>query len=154
YVHERIIRPLGLGRTTWQPQEPYAQGYLVDDYAGTAHPEPHTDLRGVAAMGQLWSTVRDLAVWATFLTRGRDGVLESATLDEMWFRQVLVNPQQWDRGWGLGLELLNWDSRIFGGHGGAMPGHLAGVYVERDTGVGAAVLTNSGARAPTTEIAL
>ena len=26
YVDERIIRPLGLGRTTWTPQEPKAQG--------------------------------------------------------------------------------------------------------------------------------
>jgi CubicO group peptidase (beta-lactamase class C family) len=154
YVDERIIRPLGLARTTWQPQAPFAQGYVVDEYAGTVHREPHTDLRGVAAMGQLWSTVGDLAVWAAFLARGRDGVLDAATVEEMWFPQVLVNPTQWDRGWGLGLELLNRDGRIFGGHGGAMPGHLAGVYVDRESGVGAAVLTNSGTRAPTTEIAL
>jgi CubicO group peptidase (beta-lactamase class C family) len=154
YVDERILRPLGLGRTTWQPEEPYAHGYLVDEYAGTARREPHTDLRGVAAMGQLWSTVGDLGAWASFLANGRDGVLGAATVEEMWFPQVLVNPDRWDRGWGLGLELLNRDGRIFGGHGGAMPGHLAGVYVHRESGVGAAVLTNAGTRAPTTEIAL
>jgi CubicO group peptidase (beta-lactamase class C family) len=154
YVDERILQPLGFSRTTWQPQEPYAQGYLVDEYAGTAVREVHTDLRGVAAMGQLWSTVGDLCAWASFLASGRGGVLDAATLEEMWFPQVLVNPDRWERGWGLGLELLNRDGRIFGGHGGAMPGHLAGVYVHRESGVGAAVLTNSGTRAPTTEIAL
>ena len=30
----------------------------------------------------------------------------------MWFPQVLVNPDRWERGWGLGLELLNRDGRI------------------------------------------
>jgi CubicO group peptidase (beta-lactamase class C family) len=154
YVDERIIGPLSLRRTTWQPREPYAQGYLVDEYAGTAHREPHTDLRGVAAMGQLWSTVGDLCAWAAFLAGGREDVLDAGTVDEMWFPQVLVNPSRWDRGWGLGLELLNRDGSIFGGHGGAMPGHLAGVYVDRASGVGAAVLTNAGTRAPTTEVAL
>jgi CubicO group peptidase (beta-lactamase class C family) len=154
YVDERIIRPLGLARTTWLPQEPYAQGYLVDEYANTVGREPHTDLRGVSAMGQLWSTAGDLCTWAAFLTLGHDGVLDGSTVEEMWFPQVMVDPDRWERGWGLGLELYNRDGRIFGGHGGAMPGHLAGVYVHRASGVGAAVLTNSGTRAPTTEIAL
>jgi CubicO group peptidase (beta-lactamase class C family) len=154
YVDDRILRPLGLERTTWQPGEPYAQGYLVDEYAGTAVREPHTDLRGAAAAGQLWSTVGDLCAWASFLANGRDGILEAATLEEMWFPQVMVNPDRWDRGWGLGLELLNRDGKVFGGHGGAMPGHLAGVYVHRESGVGAAVLTNSGTRASTVDAAL
>jgi CubicO group peptidase (beta-lactamase class C family) len=154
YVDERILAPLGLVRTTWQPQEPYAQGYLVDEYAGTVHREPHTDLGGAAAMGQLWSNVVDLCVWASFLAGGRDGVLDAATVEEMWFPQVLVDPDQWDRGWGLGLELLTRDARIFGGHGGAMPGHLASVYVHRGSGVGAAVLTNAGTRGLTAELAL
>jgi len=154
YVDERIIVPLGLARTTWQPHDPYAQGYLVDEFAGTVHREPHTDLGGVAAMGQLWSTVGDLCAWAAFLAGGREGVLDASTVEEMWFPQVMVDPDRWDRGWGLGLELYNRDGRIFGGHGGAMPGHLAGVYVHRESGVGAAVLTNAGTRAPTPEIAL
>jgi CubicO group peptidase (beta-lactamase class C family) len=154
YVDERILAPLRLVRTTWQPQAPHAQGYLVDEYAGTAHREPHTELGGAAAMGQLWSNVIDLCTWATFLAGGRDGVLDAATVDEMWFPQVVVDPERWDRGWGLGLELLNREARIFGGHGGAMPGHLAGVYVQRGSGVGAAVLTNSSTRGLTAELAL
>jgi CubicO group peptidase (beta-lactamase class C family) len=154
YVDERILAPLGLERTSWRPQEPYAQGYLVDEYEGTVDREPHTDLGGAAAMGQLWSTVGDLCTWATFLVGGRDGVLDAATVDEMWFPQVLVDPDKWDRGWGLGLELLDRDGRIFGGHGGAMPGHLASVYVHRGSGVGAAVVTNAGTRGQTAELAL
>jgi CubicO group peptidase (beta-lactamase class C family) len=146
YVDEKIIRPLGLARTTWRSQEPKAQGYLVDEYARTVWVEPETDLGGVAAMGQLWSTVEDLAVWATFLARGADGVLDTKTIDEMWFPQVMYYPDDWVLAWGLGLMLHNLNGTIFGGHGGAMAGHLAGVFVHRKTQIGAAALTNSGTR--------
>jgi CubicO group peptidase (beta-lactamase class C family) len=147
YVDEKIIRPLGLTRTTWYPQEPKAQGYLVDEYARTVWTEPETDLGGVAAMGQLWSTVEDLGRWASFLARGADGVLDAKTVESMWFPQVMYYPDDWLLGWGLGLMLFNRGAgKIFGGHGGAMAGHLAGVYVHRKTQIGAAALTNSGTR--------
>ena len=146
YVDERVIGPLGLTRTTWYSQQPKAQGYLVDEYAGTVWREPETDLGAVAAMGQLWSTVEDLARWATFLARGADGVLAASTVEEMWFPQVMYFPDEWVLGWGLGLALHNREGTIFGGHGGAMAGHLAGVVVNRKTQIGAAALTNSGTR--------
>jgi CubicO group peptidase (beta-lactamase class C family) len=146
YVDERIIRPLGLTRTTWTPQAPKAQGYLVDEYARTVWTEPETDLAGTAAAGQLWSTVEDLGRWATFLARGTDGVLDSKTNEEMWFPQVMYYPHDWVLGWGLGLMLYNQGGAIYGGHGGAMAGHLAAVYIDRKTQTGASALTNSGTR--------
>ena len=88
--------------------------------------EPHSDMGAVAAMGQLWSTVGDLCRWAVFLAGGREGVLAETTVEELWSPQVIVNPDEWSVGWGLGLELQNRGGRIFGGHGGAMPGFLAG----------------------------
>ena len=147
YVDERVIGPLGLERTTWFPEAPKAQGYLVGEYARTVWEEPETDLGGVAAMGQLWSTVEDLARWAAFLAAGEEGVLDAKTIEEMWFPQVMYFPDDWVLGWGLGLMLFNQGGKIFGGHGGAMAGHLAGVYVNRKTQIGAAGLTNSGTRA-------
>ena len=146
YVDEHIIRPLGLSRTTWTPQAPKAQGYLVDEYARTVWTEPETDLAGTAAAGQLWSTVEDLGRWATFLARGAEGVLAAKTNEEMWFPQVMYYPHDWVLGWGLGLMLYNQGGSIYGGHGGAMAGHLAGVYIDRKTQTGAAALTNSGTR--------
>jgi len=86
YVDERIIRPLGLERTTWTPQAPKAQGYLVDEYARTVWKEPETDLAGTAAAGQLWSTVGDLGRWAAFLAEGHDAVLDARAIEEMWFQ--------------------------------------------------------------------
>ena len=146
YVDERIIGPLGLRRTTWSPQEPKAQGYLVDEYARTVWREPETEMGATAAAGQLWSTVEDLVRWATFLAGGADGVLDAARIEEMWFPQVMYYPDDWILGWGLGLQLFNQEGAIYGGHGGAMAGHLAGVYVNRKTKIGAAGLTNSGTR--------
>ena len=147
YVDERIIGPLGLARTTWRSQEPKAQGYLVDEYARTVWIEPETDLGGVAAMGQLWSTVEDLATWATFLARGsRRGARRRRRSRRCGSRRSCTCPTDWVLGWGLGLMLYNQNGKIFGGHGGAMAGHLAGVYVHRKTQIGAAALTNSGTR--------
>jgi CubicO group peptidase (beta-lactamase class C family) len=146
YVDERVIGPLGLERTTWTPQAPKAQGYLVAEYARTVWTEPETDLGGTAAAGQLWSTVEDLARWATFLADGAEGVLDAKTVEEMWFPQLMYYPDDWMLGWGLGLMLYNQGGKIYGGHGGAMAGHLAGVYIDRKSGTGAAALTNSGTR--------
>jgi CubicO group peptidase (beta-lactamase class C family) len=154
YVDERILAPLELVRTTWQEQEPRAVGYLVDEYTGTAGREAHIETGGVAAMGQIWSTVGDLCLWGAFLVGGREGVLAPDTVEEMWAPQVMLNPDEWTVGWGLGLQLVSHEGRIFGGHGGAMPGFLAGLLVNRETKTGAAVLTNSGTRAPTSEIAI
>jgi len=147
YVDERIIGPLGLERTTWYPEPPKAQGYLVAEYARTVWKEPETDLGGTASAGQLWSTVEDLGRWAAFLARGEEGVLDPKTVEQMWFPQVMYFPDEWILGWGLGLMLYNQDGKIYGGHGGAMAGHLAGVYINRKTQLGAAALTNSGTRA-------
>jgi CubicO group peptidase (beta-lactamase class C family) len=154
YVDERIIKPLGLEGTTWREQEPYAQGYLVDEFAGTVWRERHDDLAGVAAAGQLWSTVLDLCRWVSFLAAGKEGVLDPATAESMWFPQVMPLPDKWVRGWGLGLMLYSRDGKIWGGHGGAMAGHLAGAYVERTSKTGAAALTNSGTRGDMDELAM
>jgi len=99
-----------------------------------------------APAGQLWSTVEDLCRWAAFLVNGNDDVLAADVVEAMWFPQVMYYPDDWVLGWGLGLQLHNQHGAIYGGHGGAMAGHLAGVFIDRKTKTGAASLTNSGTR--------
>jgi CubicO group peptidase (beta-lactamase class C family) len=154
YVDDRIMGPLGLSRTTWEPEPPRAQGYLVSEYARTVWQEKDYEVGAAASAAQLWSTVEDLARWATFLAEGDDAVLAGDVVEEMWFPQVMYYPHDWILGWGLGLQLFNRHGRIWGGHGGAMPGHLAGVFVDRKTGVGAAAVTNSGTRGDMEEFAI
>jgi hypothetical protein len=97
--------------------------------------------------------VGDLARWGDALCTG-GGVLAAATADEMARVQVMVDADAWTSAWGLGLELVRRGDRVLAGHGGAMPGFLAAVYVDRRERIGAAVLTNSGAGADPTELAL
>ncbi len=142
---ERILEPLGLVRTALRPSGPVATPYFVEPYSDAVRVEPDiavTDSTGAA--GWLWSTTADLARWADFLCTGAEGVLTRTTLDEMARVQTMVDDASWGMGWGLGLELVRRGDRVLVGHGGAMPGFLAAVFVHRDRRVGAAVLTNAG----------
>ena len=137
------------------PQPPSATGYFVDPYSDRVTVEPDPDVEGpVAAMGWLWSTVDDLARWADFLATGHDGVLPRETLDEMARARTMADQAAWTLGWGLGLELYRRGDRVFAGHGGAMPGFLAGVCIHRPERTGAAVLCNTSAGADPEKLAL
>jgi CubicO group peptidase (beta-lactamase class C family) len=143
-LRSRVLDPLGLAHTGFDPAGPRAIGYFVDPYSDGVTVEHDLQVEGpTAAMGWLWSTVGDLARWADFLATGRDGVLARETLDEMARVRAMVDDATWSRGWGLGLGLYRRGDRVLAGHGGAMPGFVAGVYVHRPERTGAAVLINS-----------
>jgi CubicO group peptidase (beta-lactamase class C family) len=155
YLQTRVLDPLGLARTTFAPSGPAASGYLVDPYSDVTHPEPDLEMTdSTAALGQLWSTTGDLAVWGAFLAEGYDRVLGKATLDEMARVQTMADQTGWTLGWGLGLELYRRGDRVFAGHGGAMPGFLAGLAVDRAERTGAAVLTSTSTGAKAEDLAL
>jgi hypothetical protein len=107
-----------------------------------------------AALGQLWSTTGDLAVWGAFIAAGREGVLDTAAFDDMAHLQTMVDHGGWTLGWGLGLELYRRGDRVFVGHGGAMPGFLAGLAVSRADRCGGAVLTSASTGAKAEDLAL
>ena len=144
-LRTRVLEPLGLGRTTPEAEEPAAHGYFVEPYTDAVRIERDPDMGGSGALGKLWSNVVDLARWGAFLAQGDDRVLAKETLDEMSRVRAMVDHAGWTLGWGLGLALYRSGDHLFVGHGGAMPGHLAGLVVNRSTGIGAAVLTNTSA---------
>jgi YD repeat-containing protein len=154
---DRLLRPLGLTRTSATPAGPTAQGYLVEAYTDVARPEPHTDFGGLGPAAQLWSTASDLAQWTQFLAAPDPAVLAPETLDEMCQPLAVTDPQEWHTAWGLGLMLVPRGDRVVHvGHAGAMPGFLAGAYARRDAvegGVGAAVLGSSGTAGELTVLA-
>ena len=141
YVDERLIRPLGLIRTTWQSVEPAARGYYVDPYARTLRPEPALEGDGVEAVGSLWSTPSDLCQWARHL----------ASIEAMHQVQIMDDAEAWTLGHGLGLQLVRRGERVFFGHGGAMPGFLAMLLGRRADGIGAALVTNASTPAAAVE---
>ena len=154
YVEERLFRPLGLARTTLHAQEPHAHGYFVEPYSETVLPEKDVDLGGTASSGQLWSTTADLARWGAFLADPDPEVLSAKSVEAMHSVQVMMDTERWAIGWGLGLELWRMGDRVYAGHGGAMPGHIAALVVQRRERVGAAVLMNTSANALPDSLAL
>jgi CubicO group peptidase (beta-lactamase class C family) len=154
YVAERLLRPVGLARTTFAPEEPASRGYFVHPFSDAVRAEPPVDLRGTAAAGQLWSTASDLARWGSFLSVPDPEVLAPETAEEMRAVQALAEAERWLRGWGLGLELNRRGDRVWAGHGGAMPGHLASLVFRASERIGAVVLANTGAEFDPTGLAL
>jgi CubicO group peptidase (beta-lactamase class C family) len=142
-VRDEVLAPLGMDRTTPRPVAPAAAGSAVHPWADVVLAEPEHHAGVMAAAGQLWATLADLARFAAFLLGDTAGVLSPATLEEM------AEPAGVDAsapGWsayGLGLQVLRVDDRTLVGHGGSMPGFLAGVFVDRDEGAGAVMLTNT-----------
>ncbi|HUQ22567.1 MAG TPA: serine hydrolase domain-containing protein [Gaiellaceae bacterium] len=153
-LQAQLLDPLGLRRTTPASVAPSARGYFVEPYTDAVRLEPDPDLGGAGALGKLWSTTGDLARWGAFLVSGDDRVLKGSTLEEMAHVRTMVDQEGWKLAWGTGLELYRRDDHVFVGHGGAMPGHLAGLVVNRKTKIGAAVLTNTGANASPDKLAI
>jgi CubicO group peptidase (beta-lactamase class C family) len=140
-----LLEPLGMARTTPRPEEPAALGWGVHPRADLLHVEPEHDAGAMAPAGQLWSTVEDLSRWAAFLGGHTADLLSRETLDEMCL-PIVVNDlpdQVWTGAHGLGWQIWNQDGRRYAGHGGSMPGYLAGLRVRRDTGDGCVVFANA-----------
>lgn len=150
-LRAEVLEPLGMTRTTLLPQEPHAGGWAVHPWADVMQPEPLQDTGRMAPAGQLWSTADDLCRWAAFLAGGDERVLSAATVAEMRTPAAAPAGEDWDPGYGLGLQLLRRDGRVLAGHTGSMPGFLAALWVSVEDGVGALVLTNatSGPQAST-----
>jgi len=143
YVAERLLRPLGLTRTTWGPQAPAAKPYFVEPYSDAVRREPELELGGKGGESGLYSTVGDLARWGSFLVDPDEAVLGPQSVAEMHELQIMAEPD-WTLGWGLGIELWRRGERIFGGHTGGFPGFLSVFVYSRRYGIGAVALTNSG----------
>lgn len=150
---ERVLRPLGLTRTTWLPAPPAAPGLRLRPFRDelVAEPTPDTGVMGPA--GQLWSTPADLCRWGAFLAAGHDDVLARATLDEMAEPVAVADLEGWTEAAGLGLQLHRSGERVYAGHGGSMPGFTAGLLVDRRRGHVAAACGNLWRAATLTDLA-
>jgi CubicO group peptidase (beta-lactamase class C family) len=144
-VRRDLLEPLGMSRTTTRPAGRVARGLAVHPFADVVLPEPEHDAGAMAPAGQLWTTVEDLATWAAFLAGDTAGLLAADTLEEMCEPHLVADEPglAWTGAHGLGWQVFNIDGRRYAGHGGSMPGYLAGLRVARDTGDGAVVLSNT-----------
>ncbi|MFE0187031.1 serine hydrolase domain-containing protein [Streptomyces sp. NPDC058989] len=141
-LRREVLQPLGMGRTTPQPEMPHAGGWAVHPWADVMLPEPAHDTGLMGPAGQLWSTLDDLCRWTTFLLRGDERVLSAASLAEMRTPAVPPEGSGWEAGYGLGLQLVRREGRTLVGHSGSMPGFLAGLWADVEEDVAGIVLAN------------
>ena len=134
-VADRLLGPLDMRTTSYLPRPGAQPGWSVDHFTGIRVHEPLTDTGAMAPAGQLWSTLADLVTWGQFLGGSRPDLLAPETLREM---QTPVEP-----GYGLGLMLGVHPGGRLVGHDGSMPGFMASLHVDPDSGIGAVVLTNA-----------
>ena len=123
-IHGLLLEPLGLHRTRWEAEEPYARGFFRE------RPERTLVKGGTSASGGLWSTAGDLARWCSHLLG----------LDELHRPYAHAG---WDEAFGLGVECVRVADRELWGHEGTTVGYRAVVLYDRDAKAGAAVLTNA-----------
>ncbi|MGW2701333.1 serine hydrolase domain-containing protein [Streptomyces sp. NPDC001340] len=143
-LHSEVLEPLGLHRTTAQPQAPHAGGWAVHPWADALLPEPLEDLGRMAPAGQLWSTTGDLARFAAFLAGGDDRVLSAESVREMRTPAAPAEAADVVDGatYGLGMQVQRRDGRLLVGHSGSLPGFLANLTISVEDDVAAVVLAN------------
>jgi CubicO group peptidase (beta-lactamase class C family) len=143
-LRREVLEPLGLHRTSGRPQAPHAGGWAVHPWADVMLPEPAEDLGRMASAGQLWSTTADLARFAAFLAHGDERVLSAESVQEMRTPAAPAETADVAAGsaYGLGLQLQHRDGRLLVGHGGSLPGFLAGLTLSPEDDVAAVVLAN------------
>ncbi|MET8814548.1 serine hydrolase domain-containing protein [Streptomyces sp. NPDC004549] len=144
-LREEILEPLGLHRTSAQPQAPHAGGWAVHPWADVMLPEPLEDLGRMAPAGQLWSTTGDLARFAVFLAAGDDRVLSAESVREM--RTPAAPAESTDvadgAAYGLGMQIQHRGGRLLVGHSGSLPGFVANLVISVEDDVAAVVLANA-----------
>jgi CubicO group peptidase (beta-lactamase class C family) len=143
-LRREVLEPLGLHRTSAQPQAPHAGGWAVHPWADALLPEPVEDLGRMAPAGQLWSTTGDLACFAAFLATGDDRVLSAESVREMRTPAAPAGTADVMDGatYGLGLQIQHRDGRLLVGHSGSLPGFLANLTIGVADDVAAVVLAN------------
>ncbi len=148
YVRERILGPLGMRSTSFDPlpaalQPDRATGYGARSFSDELEiADPCLELW---SEGGLWSCVGDLARWLAFQMGGAEGtdqeVLSPTTRTEMHRPRYLSN-QMWTAAWGLGWSAARADKVIWVGHGGGIYGFTSHVCFDPKEKVGAVVLMN------------
>ena len=142
-VRDEVLLPLGMRRTTTRPDGRAARGWAVHPWADVLQPEPEHDAGAMAPAGQLWATLVDLGRWAAFLLGDTGDVLANPSLEEMREPAGVEGSRAGWSAYGLGLQISRSGETTYVGHGGSMPGFLAGVTVDVEQGVGAVVLANA-----------
>lgn len=150
YVLDRILEPLGMRSTAFEPLPEelrsrtatgYARRTLSDEFELPPASPP------VWAEGGLWSSSEDLARWVAFQLRRDVGsgkgtqVLADSTLRQMHTARYLGD-DTWTEAWAIAWYARRRGEVIWVQHGGGVYGFNASVCFDPDQQVGAIALVN------------
>jgi CubicO group peptidase (beta-lactamase class C family) len=146
-ARDEVLLPLGMTRTTPRPDGRAAQGYAVHPWADVLQVEPEHHGGVMAPAGQLWATATDLGRLGAFLLGDSDGVLSPDTVEEMTHPAGIDFSSPGWSSYGLGVQVQRLSQEgqpgvTLVGHGGSMPGFLAGLWADREEGTAALALAN------------
>jgi CubicO group peptidase (beta-lactamase class C family) len=151
YVTDRVIKPLGLDRTSPSVNDALrgtemAVGFSAPKRDGSRDEMPRFDVRGAQAAAGFSSTVNDLsklALWQLRVVRtGKTDVLRAATLREM--TRIQWTDPDGKTTWGLGYSVSRSGNDLVVGHGGRCPGYRTRLTTLPQKDLGAVVALGSG----------
>ncbi len=155
-VTERIVRPLGMTRTVFEPtgdtRRDLAHGYQRPRDGGAASraaADRELDGRGYRVPnGALFSTIHDLTRFVAWeLGEGPAAILKKETQDANYARVFASGPANPESpaltsGYGVGFQVTRRGDLVFLGHGGSTAGYHASAMVHRPSKLGVIVLRN------------
>jgi CubicO group peptidase (beta-lactamase class C family) len=155
YVPKHIFEPLGMTHTALERNEkmlPHlSKGYQVMGPGGQVDSETpereHETGRGYKVPnGAIYTTVGDLARFVSFLMgQGPESVLKTASLDRFQMQSAVPADIGLTSGYGIGFQVDRRDNYVAFGHGGAVAGYTAALYINRPKGIGAIAFSNGAA---------
>lgn len=139
YVRDVLLRPLELGRTTYDRDQIVAD---VDRAAGHSDyaTSPPVRVPMVGGAG-VYAGVDDVLAYLAFHLSEGAGVLDPALLQQMYDVPERFPGQR--LGFGLGVAISDWGGRTVRGHSGGGFGFLCDLGWDPAAGLGVAVLVNS-----------
>lgn len=150
YIARNLFVPLGMTDSVFELSDTtsgrLATGYIREIFADQFVPAPDVVLNGLAACGQLYSSVADLARWISAQLPvepqfgGSSGVLCRATIDELHRPQYLE--PDWSVGYCPGWRANRFGNEVFHGHGGGIHGYSSQILFSKKSRVGVICLAN------------
>jgi CubicO group peptidase (beta-lactamase class C family) len=149
YVKRHILDPLKMKDTsvdlTEAEKNRVSIGYGRLKPGGKRDLRPFQNMRGMAAAGNMSSTVADMARFASLQFADAHSqealILKPATIREM--RQVQAIRPDWRGGFGFGFTLRPYSNGVYIGHEGWIPGYRARMRIAPEEKIAVIVLANS-----------
>ena len=144
HLERRIFGPLGMSSTQAMPRldDPrLATGYSRPEVGADYAPARQADHGAMRPAAGIVSNAEDMARYVAFHLGAAEGVLGVRLLGEMHRPQWLF--EDWQKAWGLGVQVRRVDGRVRVGHSGTTPGFAALVEFIPALKLGVAVLTNA-----------